>query len=160
MTTRNLSLVGFLICSGLIAIAMYFQYHDGLEPCPLCIFQRVAFIAMGIIFLIAFLHNPSGFGKRIYGFLASLAGLFGIFIAGRHVWLQNLPEDQVPECGPGLAFMLDALPFTKMLETVLKGSGECADVVWTLMGISMPGWSLIWLIALTLMAFGMVFKRN
>jgi disulfide bond formation protein DsbB len=160
MTSRTLSLIGFSLCTILVGAALYFQHYSGLEPCPLCIFQRVAFIAMGIIFLLGFLHNPRGFGRRVYGLLAAIAGLFGVAIAGRHVWLQNLPEDQVPECGPGLDFMLEALPFRKMIETVLKGSGECADVVWTLMGISMPGWSLVWLVLLSVLALTLMLRRS
>ena len=160
MTSRTLSLIGFSLCTILVGTALYFQHYSGLEPCPLCIFQRVAFIAMGIIFLLGFLHNPRGFGRRVYGLLAAIAGLFGVAIAGRHVWLQNLPEDQVPECGPGLDFMLEALPFRKMIETVLKGSGECADVVWTLMGISMPGWSLVWLVLLSVLALTLMLRRS
>ena len=160
MSYRNFSLIGFVVCSALICVALFFQYQAGLEPCPLCIFQRVAFITMGLIFLLGFLHNPEKPGQRVYSVLASVFGVLGSAIAARHVWLQNLPEDQVPECGPGLAFMLDALPFKKMLETVLKGSGECADVLWTLFAISMPGWSLIWLVVLTGMAIWMCFRKS
>jgi len=160
ITYRTLSLIGFLTCAALIAIALYFQYAEGLAPCPLCIFQRVAFIALGVVFLLGFLHNPGGRGRKGYSGLAALIGLTGAGIAARHVWLQNLPADQVPECGPGLDFMLEVMPFTKMLETVFKGSGECAEVLWTLFGISMPGWSLIWLILLTLLALSMMFRRQ
>ena len=160
MSNRTLFLAGFGLCTLLIVIALYFQYSAGLEPCPLCIFQRVAFIIMGVSFLIGFLHNSRGVMRRIYGALAALVGATGVAIAGRHVWLQNLPEDQVPECGPGLEFMLEALPFQKMLETVLKGSGECAEVLWTLFGISMPGWSLIWLVLLTLLALFITFRHH
>ncbi len=160
ITYRTLSLVGFLTCVALIATALYFQYAAGLDPCPLCIFQRIAFIALGAVFLAGFVHNPGGWGRKFYSGLAILAGLIGAGIAARHVWLQNLPADQTPECGPGLDFMLEVMPFTKMLETVFKGSGECAEVLWTLFGISMPGWSLIWLIVLTLLAFSMMFRRG
>ena len=160
MSNRILFLTGFGLCALLIGIALYFQYSAGLEPCPLCIFQRVAFIVMGVVFLVGFLPNSRGGLRRIYGVLATLVGANGVAIAGRHVWLQNLPEDQVPECGPGLEFMLEALPFQKMLETVLKGSGECAEVLWTLFGISMPGWSLIWLVLLTLLALVITFRRR
>jgi disulfide bond formation protein DsbB len=160
MTIRILSLTGFIICAALIAIALYFQHVEGLDPCPLCIFQRVAFIAMGFVFLVCFLHNPRGIGRKLYGLLASIAGLIGISIAARHVWLQNLPTDQVPECGPGLDYMLEVFPFTKMLETVFKGSGECAEVSWTLAGISMPGWSLIWLVILTGLAVGLMLRKS
>ena len=160
MSQRTLFLAGFLISAILIGVALYFQHVAGLEPCPLCIFQRVAFIAFGVICLLGFLHNPKGWGRRIYAGLASIAGILGASIAARHVWLQNLPADQVPECGPGLEFMLDAFPLAKVLETVLKGSGECADVHWTLMGLSMPGWSLVWLVLLTLLSFKLLFGRR
>ena len=160
MSQRTLFLAGFLISAILIGVALYFQHVAGLEPCPLCIFQRVAFIAFGVICLLGFLHNPRGWGRRIYAGLASIASILGASIAARHVWLQNLPEDQVPECGPGLEFMLDAFPLQKVLETVLKGSGECADVHWTLLGLSMPGWSLVWLILLTLLSLKLLFGRR
>lgn len=160
MSTRTLSLIGFLSCAALIAIALYFQYQEGLDPCPLCIFQRIAFIAMGLFFLLCFLHNPQRLGRGIYGFFASIAGGIGIAIAARHVWLQNLPEDQVPECGPGLDYMIQALPFKKLLDTVLRGSGECAEVSWTLFKISMPGWSLIFLVILTLLALTLLLKKR
>jgi len=159
MNYRTLSFIGFLACAALIAAALYFQYVENLEPCPLCIFQRVAFMALGVVFLIAALHNPDALFKKIYALLAIICGITGIAIAGRHVWLQNLPEDQVPECGPGLEFMLETFPFRQVLETVLKGSGECADVLWTLFGISMPGWSLIWLIMLTLLSIKLFYTR-
>ncbi len=155
MNYRPLCLCGFLVCFLLIATAMYFQHVAGLEPCPLCIFQRIAFITLGVIFLVAGLHDPRGLMRRVYAVLAMSAGVTGSAIAGRHVWLQNIPEDQVPECGPGLEFMLEAMPFQTMIRHVLKGSGECAEVVWTLFGLSMPSWSLIWLVALTLLAFSL-----
>jgi disulfide bond formation protein DsbB len=115
---------------------------------------------MGLVFLACLAQNPKGFGRTIYGLLAMLAGLVGAAIAGRHVWLQNLSEDQVPECGPGLAFMLDAFPLQKVIETVLKGSGECAEVSWTFLGLTMPGWSLVWLILLTLLSMVLAFSRS
>ena len=160
MSPRLLSFIGFAICAALIAAAMYFQHVAGLDPCPLCIFQRVAFIAMGVVFFISFLHNPGRGGRIFYGLLATISGLLGAAIAARHVWLQNLPEDQVPECGPGLEFLLDAFPLQKVLETVLQGSGECAEVSWTLFGISMPGWSFIWLIILTILAIRLMLSRR
>lgn len=141
-------LVGALWCAALIAIALYFQYAVGLEPCPLCIFQRVAFIAVGLILLLGFLLNPRANLRRVIAGLASVAALVGASIAARHVWLQNLPADQVPECGPDLAFMLEVFPWQEMLATVLSGSGECAEVQWSLLGLTMPGWSLVWLLVL------------
>ncbi len=160
MAARLGSFIGFIACVLLIAITLYFQYVEGLNPCPLCIFQRVAFIAMGLVFLVSFLHNCNGIGNRIYGFLASVCGLLGICIAVRHLWLQNLPADQVPACGPGLDYMLEVFPLKKVLETVFKGSGECAEVSWTLWQISMPGWSLIWLIILTVLALTLMLRTQ
>ena len=115
---------------------------------------------MGAIFLIAFLHNPKITGMKVYGALATVVGLIGIVIAARHVWLQNAPEDQVPECGPGLDFMIEVLPFRVMLEKVLMGSGECAEVSWTFLSLSMPTWSLIWLLILTAIAVMLVLSRK
>ncbi len=152
MTYRIIFLAGFLLCAALIATALYFQYAVGLEPCPLCILQRVAFMAVGIILALGFLHNPRGWGRRIYGALACITALLGVAVAARHVWLQSLPPGQVPECGPGLTFMLEAFPLQKALDLILRGSGECAEVQWTLLGLTMPGWSLVWLAGLVLLS--------
>ena len=147
---RGLNLAGFLVCVGLMGYALFAEHVLGLAPCPLCVFQRVAIIALGIIFLSAALHNPSGKGRFVYAGLAGLAGAGGIAVAGRHVWLQNLPEDQVPACGPGLGYMMDSFPFAEVLKLVFTGSGECADISWQFLGLSMPAWVLIWAVALTL----------
>jgi len=141
---RLINLAGVLACAALMAYALYAQYQLQLAPCPLCIFQRLAVIALGLIFLVAFLHNPQNQGvSRVYALLILLAGGVGAFVAGRHVWLQNLPPDQVPACGPGLDFMLEAFPVLEVLEMVLTGSGECATTDWSLLGLSMPAWVLI-----------------
>ncbi len=132
-----------LACTALMGYALYSQYGLGLEPCPLCIFQRVAVIATGSIFLLAALHGPARLGRLIYGGLAAAAAAVGLGVAGRHVWLQNLPPDQVPACGPGLDFMLDTFGLGEVLRMVLSGSGECADVSWSFLGLSMPAWVAI-----------------
>jgi disulfide bond formation protein DsbB len=140
---RAACLAGFAACALLIGYALYLQFHDFLEPCPLCIFQRIAFATLGIVFLLAGLHAPRGAGgRRAWGVLALLAAAAGIGIAGRHVWLQHLPADQVPMCGPGLNFLMEAFPLSSVIRTVLTGSGECAKVDWTFLGLSMPEWSL------------------
>lgn len=154
-------LLGFAICAALLGYAFYSQLHDGLEPCPLCIFQRVAFFALGVVFLIGGLHAPKGTGgRRGYGALALLAAVMGIAIAGNHVRLQHLPPDQVPACGPGLDYMLDAMPISGVVRKVMTGSGECANVDWTLLGLSMPEWSLIWFVLLALWAGYAAFRRR
>ncbi|NND54478.1 MAG: disulfide bond formation protein B [Gammaproteobacteria bacterium] len=137
------NLLGAIWCAGLMAYALYAQYQLDLDPCPLCIFQRIAVVATGVVFLLAALHNPGNIGARVYALLIACAAGTGAFIAGRHVWLQNLPADQVPACGPGLDFMLEAFPMLEVLEMVLTGSGECATIDWSLLGLSMPAWVLI-----------------
>jgi disulfide bond formation protein DsbB len=145
---RVVNFAGFAVCCGLMGFALFAQHVLLLDPCPLCVFQRVAVISIGIIFLVAALHNPHGAGRFVYGVLLVLAAGGGAAVAGRHAWLQQLPPDQVPSCGPGLDYMLDTLPFTEVLSNVFRGSGECAEIVWQFLGLSMPGWVLVWMIAL------------
>lgn len=140
---RFLNTAAFLLCAGLLSFGYYLQFHDGLEPCPLCIFQRVAFMVTGLLFLAAAVQAPGRTGSRIYAVLISLAGLTGASISSWHAWLQNLPPGQVPECGPGLDYMLEVFPLTDALKMAFTGSGECAEVSWSLFGLSMPVWALL-----------------
>ena len=136
--------IGFLFCCALMTYAFYAQYVLNLEPCPLCIFQRLAVIVMGIIFLLCSIIDPkSKIPKLIARFSFTAAASIGIAVASRHVWLQNLPSDQVPGCGPGLDFMLSTFPLAEVLEMVLSGSGECANVDWSFLSLSMPSWVII-----------------
>jgi len=161
LSFRSAYLIGFAICAALIGFALYSQFHTGLEPCPLCIFQRVAFAALGVVFLIGGLHGPRGKGgRRFYGVLALLAAGVGIAIAARHVWLTHLPADQVPKCGPPLSFMMEANPLTDVIRKVLTGSGECAKVDWTFLGLSMPAWSLTWFVLLAIWALWAAFRKR
>jgi disulfide bond formation protein DsbB len=121
----------------------------------------VAFAALGLVLLAGGLHAPrSAGGRRAWGLLALVAAAIGGAIAGRHVWLQNLPPDQVPACGPGLDYMLDAMPFTGVVRKVLTGSGECANVDWTFAGLSMPAWSLVWFVLLAAWVAYAAFRRR
>ncbi len=140
---RVVNLAGFLTCTALMAYALYAQHQLMLEPCPLCILQRVAVIAIGAMFLFAALHNPAGRLRYLYMCLIGAASILGAIVAGRHVWLQNLPEDRVPACGPGLDYMLDNFPFREVLDMVFTGSGECATLDWQFLGLSMPAWVLV-----------------
>lgn len=141
-----------LVCAGLMGFALFAQYVLKLEPCPLCILQRVAMIAAGLVFLLAFLHGPGKVGARVYGLLAAVVAAIGAGIAGRHQWLQGLPPEDVPACGPGLEYMLDVFPLTEALRRTFTGSGECAEVVWRFLGLSMPGWVLVWFVFLGIAA--------
>ncbi|CUR45863.1 disulfide bond formation protein B [Alloalcanivorax xenomutans] len=155
---RALNGLALLACVIAMASALYLQHVDGLEPCPLCIFQRIAVFAAMAILLVAFLHGPRGIGVRIYAVLTALAALVGGGIAIRHLWLQSLPPDQVPGCGPGLDYMLDVFPLHDVLAQVLSGSGECAEISWTFLGLSIPGWSLVVFTGLLLFALVQLFR--
>lgn len=152
-TFRQTNLLIAALAAVAIAAALYLQHVEGLEPCPLCIFQRIAVMAAGAVALVAALHGPAGWGRRVYAALTSLAALAGVVVAGRHVWLQHLPPEQVPACGPGLEYWLAAFPLQEVVRQVFQGSGECAKVDWVLFGLTLPGWTLVMftgLLALTL----------
>lgn len=134
----------------LLGYAYYVQYQLFLEPCPLCILQRVAFFAMACFALLAVIHNPAAKGQRVYGGLVIIAGFMGCLISGRHLWLQSLPADEVPECGPGLGYMLETFPLAEVWQALLHGSGSCATVDWTFIGLSMPAWTLVCYVVLML----------
>ncbi len=140
---RPLCLAGFIACVLLILTALYMQHGMGLEPCPLCILQRVAVMALGLILLLAAIHNPGRIGQRLYGGLVMLTAIAGGGVAARHVWLESLPEDRIPACGPGLDYMLENFPLQRVIEMVFRGSGECAEVAWSFLGLSIAGWMLI-----------------
>ena len=151
---------GLLLCVALLGYALYVQYALYLDPCPLCIFQRVAFIVMGVFFLLGALHNPGRAGRKIYAVLVGVGASAGIGVAGRHVWLQSLPADQVPACGPSLDYMLEAFPIGKTLQMVFTGSGECANADWHFLGLAMPAWTLIMFVVLGLAALWAGWKRR
>lgn len=157
---RGLNLSIFLFCGAAITGALLMQYWLDLEPCPLCVFQRVAVIAVGLVCLVAALHHPKQLGHRLYAFFALLLSATGAAIAIRHLWLQNLPADQVPSCGPGLDYMLDVFPFHQVIGMVLHGSGECADVQATFIGLTIPGWTLILFVALLVVSIFQLVRRK
>ena len=140
---RLLNLAGFLACAGMMGFALYAQYVLLLDPCPLCVFQRIATIMLGAVFLIAALHNPGAIGSRVYAGLVFLTAGFGVGVASWHVYLQNLPKDKVPSCGPGFDYIMENFELFDAFSLIFKGSGECADVVWRLLGLSMPTWVII-----------------
>lgn len=153
---------GFLFLASVIGMsfALFLEHMQGLDPCPLCVFQRIGLIGLGFISLIAFLHNPkTNVFKRIYSFLGLVAISWSAGVAARHVWLQHLPKDQVPSCGPGLDYWVDTLPLKSVFENVLKGSGECAMVDWTFLGQSLPTWSLLFFSVLALISLWQLFRR-
>lgn len=151
MRFRLLSLGGFLACAAGIGFALYLQ-SKGYEPCPMCVFQRVAMIATGLFFLLGALHNPQGRGQWVYAGLADFSAGAGALIAARQVWLQSLPPDQVPACGPTLDYLMDIFPLAEVVAMVLKGDGNCAKIDAAWLGLSLPAWTTIAFIGLSVYA--------
>ena len=149
-------LLGFLVCAGLMGWALWLQYGQGLEPCPLCAFQRIAVTLIGITFLAAFFHNPRNVGAAMYAGLVLVFAGAGSAFAARHVWLQSLPKDQVPACGMGFSYMLETLPFMDVVKRVFAGGGECAEKGWEFLGLAIPGWTFVFFIAMTIVAFALI----
>ena len=141
--TRLFYLALFVVCLSLLGFGLYLEHAQGIEPCPLCSFQRIAYIAITLIALIAVIHNPQNVMRMVYHVLLFVTALIGAGIAGRQTWLQHLPPELVPECGPGLEYMLNVFPFAEALKMILSGSGECAEVHWTFIGFSIAEWSLV-----------------
>lgn len=152
VANRWLYLVGALVIAGLFGAALYLQYVLHHDPCPLCMIQRFIFIALGILFALATLHNPKRTGAKVYAVLIGLTALSGIGVASRHIWIQNLPKDEVPACGPGLDYMLENFPMSDVLKELMHGSGECAEKGWTFLTLTLPELSLIWYVLLSVWA--------
>lgn len=143
LTRRTINFAGFAACAGMLAFALYAEKVMKLEPCPLCMFERVGVALLGIAFLLAALHHPRGTaGARGYSALIALATLVPVGIATRHVYIQSLPPGTVPSCGATLDYMLEVFPLLEVVRQVMTGGGECAKIDWTLLGLSMPAWVL------------------
>ncbi|WP_347988305.1 disulfide bond formation protein B [Methylomonas sp. AM2-LC] len=132
--------LGFVACVLLLSVGAYLQFVEELEPCPLCISQRLAILATGLSFLIAAIHNR---GHKIYAVVTSMTAIVGACISARHIWIQHLPPDEVPECSPGLEYVFQHFPLADTIKLMLTGTGECAKVDWTLLGFSIPEWTLV-----------------
>ncbi len=141
---------GALACLALLAYALYAEHVLGLEPCPLCMFQRVAIATLGGVFLLAALHGARGVFAYLYAGLSFAAAAAAVFVAARHVYIQSLPDGTVPACGATLDFMLETFPLLEVVRKVLTGGGECAEIDWSLLGLSMPAWVLLAALALGL----------
>jgi len=162
---RNLSpRLVFVALALLAVVAMvfaryYLEGYLGLNACPLCMSQRVFVVLWGVIALVAVIHNPAATGVRVYAILCALAAIAGGAVAARHVWIQHLPPEQVPACGPSLAYMLETLPFSETLELVLMGDGNCAEIDWTFLGLSIPEQTLLLFAAAAAVALWQALRR-
>lgn len=146
---RLVNLLGFVACVLMLAFALFVEKVMHIEPCPLCMFQRVGVAALGLVFLVAAIHNPAKLsGARVYSALIFLVALFPGYVSARHVYIQSLPPGSVPSCGATLDFMLEVFPLMEVVRKVLTGGGECAKIDWQFLGLSMPVWVLIAVIGL------------
>ncbi|MDP1520679.1 disulfide bond formation protein B [Porticoccus litoralis] len=155
-STRQVFLLMFVACLSLILVALYMQHVMELTPCYLCITQRVFVMLTGGIALLAFLHNSK---IRLYGILTALSALGGSFFSGKQLWLQSLPEDQVPACGPPAEYLFDVFSFNQALSMLLRGDGNCAEVQWTFLGLSIPGWTMICFLGLAALGLWQVVRK-
>jgi disulfide bond formation protein DsbB len=143
ISNQSLFLMVFLSCAALLATAYYFEYALYMDPCPLCIMQRIAVLMVGLVGLSGFILAKKEVGQRVHAGLMVVSAIFGLSVAGRHVWIQSLPADQIPTCGPSLDYMVGTLPWAEVLSVMLRGNGNCADAQWSLLGMSMPMWVLM-----------------
>lgn len=142
-------LFGAVACVALLAYAIYEQFQMGMEPCPKCIFQRIAFMAMGVFFLAGAAHGPGRVGRCVYGVLVAIAAAVGAVVAIRHLIVQFTPQDPLMSgCGPGLNYLLDAFPLAEAIKKAFMATGDCGEIGWTFLGLTMPAWTLIWYVLL------------
>ena len=158
ITPRKVFALVAASCAGLLAFGFYLQYFQDQEPCPLCLVQRGFYFAVMVVFAAAAVHGPRAVGTAVYSIIGFLFATGGAAVAGRHVWLQHLPPDKVPACGPDLYFMLENLPFVRTVEKLFKGSGQCAEVKWTFLSLSIAEWSLVCFVLLSLLALWNAFR--
>lgn len=159
-SARLTNLLIFLGCCGLMSVGFIFQFALDLEPCPLCITQRFFITLTGLLALAAFVHNPQQTGLRIYAASTTLGAAIGGGFSSRQLWLQGLPPDQVPACGPSLGYMFETFPFMEAVSVLLNGNGNCAEVVWTFLGISIPGWTLVAFSGLVIISLWQLFRKS
>lgn len=157
---RSQFLLGFIACAALLGYALYVQFQLQILPCPFCIFQRIAFAALGLVFLMGGLHAPRAAGaRRAWSLLAVIAAIVGMGYSGRHAWVQLHPPE-MPSCGPGLNFMVESQSWLGAARQVLMANGDCSAIDWKFLGLSMPMWCLLWFIGLALWALYAGFKRR
>lgn len=160
ISLRQIASAGALACAGLLAYAYYLQYAEGQDPCPLCLLQRGFYYMLLVIFAVAAVHAPRGRkGRAAYGVLAFLAAGGGAGVAIRQVYLQHLPPDKVPACGPDLFYMVENLPVARTLQLLFRGSGQCAEVHWRFLGLSIAEWSLVWFLLFAALAAVLALRK-
>ncbi|MDW8469766.1 MAG: disulfide bond formation protein B [Burkholderiales bacterium] len=152
--------IGALACAGLLAFGYYLQYFEDQVPCPLCLVQRGFYVLVLLVFGAAALHAPGRAGALAYSLVGAALAAGGAAVAARQVWLQHLPPEHVPPCGPDLYYMLENLPLARVLEKLFAGSGQCAEVHWRFLGLSIAEWSLACFALLALYALRLAWRAR
>ncbi len=160
LTFRRINAIGAALALFSLAFAYFWLERAlGLDPCPLCVFDRYIIGTAAAVFALAALHNPArNWARRFYAGINALVLLVGVGIGIRHVWLQHLPEDQVPACGPDLDYMFEVFPVTEALTMVLEGSGSCAEIDASFLGVTLAQWTLVLVIGLLLLPLWLLFR--
>jgi disulfide bond formation protein DsbB len=148
-----------LVAFALLAVAFYMEYQMALEPCPLCMLQRIVFFCVGVVSLASFLTSSQG-ARKVCSWLVVVLSLIGAALAIRHLYLQSLPMDELPACLPGLSYMFEVFPWQEIMEAMIMGTGECGDVVWTFLGISIPGWTLVAFVGMAIVNLVIALRAN
>lgn len=159
LSTRSILLGLFAICTGLLSFGLYLQHVVGLEPCPMCIMQRYAFVMVGLVALAGGLHGPKRIGSKVYAGIILLFAVLGGGVAARQTWLQISPPD-IPECGPGLEYMVESFGLGEALPMIFRGAGDCAAIDWTFLGLSIANWSLVCFTAVAVLAVALLLRRG
>ena len=151
-SNRTIYLIAWILCLLALMISVFFmQGYLNLEPCPLCIISRYIVAMLAVLFLLVVLHNPGVLGYRLYAGLSGLLIAAGIAVSARHIWLQSLPPELVPGCTPDIEYLFNRFPLFEALETIFNSTGECADISWTFLGLSIPQQTLLFFIVLLLL---------
>jgi protein dithiol:quinone oxidoreductase len=145
---------------GLVLIAAYVEPFSSLDPCPMCMMQRAIYLLVAVFAVLGLLTYKSFLAQKIFAFLSLASSVSGILVAGRQVWLQHLPEDKVPACGPGLEYMIDVFPLLEVIQMSLMGTGDCAKVQWQWLGLSIPAWSIVAFSTMALICLCILMKKR
>lgn len=156
-TSENLALWILALCGALLFGALVMEHVFQKEPCPLCLMQRIWFFAAGLFAFAGLMHDPRW---GIYPLLSIVSALTGGGFAIRQLYLQSLPADQVPACGPGIGYMLEAFPLRDVLIAMTSGTGDCAEVTFSFLGVSLPGWALLGFAAVVVLAIAQLRAGN
>lgn len=155
---------GFLLCLIAILFALYLEFFQGLDPCPLCVLQRVALVGAGFFYLIAWIHfwiskNPNIWTVRAYGVLVLAFTLFGLVMAIKQIYIQHLPLGEAPACGPGLEYLRQTLPWDQFIAGLFQGDGECAVTGTRFISLSLSEWSAVLFTLLSLLNIHLICRR-